>query len=225
VLRLEASRFLALARDAQQKGFRVATHAIGDRAIDLVLEVYTKLHAEFGDRRSRIEHFGLPTPEHVMAMEAYTFVAVTQPIFLEELGENFIGALDDEYLASCYPIASLLKRTIPVAFSTDAPVVANLNPWNNIQCSLERKSRSGKTIAVEESVTLEQALRAYTAGSAFAEGKEHLKGALAPGQYADFIVVDRDPFGIPVQELRTLRVEETFVNGICRWPGKKIEGH
>ncbi|MFM7855091.1 MAG: amidohydrolase, partial [Flammeovirgaceae bacterium] len=124
VLRLEQSRFYELAHKAQEKGFRIATHAIGDVAIGLVIDTYTKLKEKFGDQRNRIEHFGLPTEQHVNDMAMHQFVAVPQPVFLHELGENFRTAVDDEFLSFCYPIKSLLEKNIPVALSTDAPVVS-----------------------------------------------------------------------------------------------------
>jgi hypothetical protein len=217
VLRLDPTKFYELANEAQHKGFRVATHAIGDKAIELVLNTYKKLHATFGDTRNRVEHFGLPKPNHIDDMEAFRFVAVPQPVFFYELGENFIQALDEEYLSFCYPIRSLLERNIPVALSTDGPVVSNVNPWSNIKNAIQRKSRLGNAISPDESISLRQALYAYTMGSAFAEGKEKFKGAIAPHYLADFIVVDQNPFDMKTDELDSIKVEQTYVNGICQW--------
>ncbi|MFM8740429.1 MAG: amidohydrolase family protein, partial [Cytophagales bacterium] len=67
------------------------------------------------------------------------------------------------------------------------------------------------------SITLAQALHAYTVGSAFAEKKEHLKGKIAEGQFADFIVVDKDPFTVQTEELDSIEIIETYVNGKCLW--------
>ncbi len=220
VLRLNPSQFYELAKEAQQKGFRIATHAIGDNAIELVLEIYKKLHTDFGDTRNRLEHFGLPTKKQVDEMSAYQFVAVPQPMFLFELGENFIQSLDDEYLSFCYPIKSLLNRNVPVALSTDGPVVGNINPWSNIKNAIQRKSRLGNVISKDESISLQEGIHAYTVGSAYAEGKEKFKGSIAPHQLADFIVVDQNPFAVKVDELDSLEVLETYVNGICQWRNK-----
>ncbi|MFM7851858.1 MAG: amidohydrolase, partial [Flammeovirgaceae bacterium] len=217
VLRLEKSQFYKLAHEAQEKGFRIATHAIGDVAIGLVIDTYKKLKEKFGDQRNRIEHFGLPTEQHVNDMATHQFVAVPQPVFLYELGENFRAAVDDDFLSFCYPIKSLLEKNIPVALSTDAPVVSNLNPFSNIKNSILRKTSAGNTIAPQESITLTQALLAYTVGSAFAEHKEHLKGKIAEGQFADFIVLDKDPFTVDITELDSIKIMETYVNGKCLW--------
>ncbi|MBS1488939.1 MAG: amidohydrolase [Bacteroidetes bacterium] len=217
VLRLQAESFFNLAKEAQQKGFRMATHAIGDTAIELVVETYKKLHKLFGHTRNRIEHFGLPTPAHENDMATYQWVAVPQPVFLHELGENFLSALDETYLARCYPVKSLLQKNIPVAFSTDGPVVSNINPFSNMKDAILRKTASGKVISPDESISLPEALQAYTTGSAFAEEKERTKGKIEKGYVADFIITDKNPFIASTNELDSIRVKETYVNGKCLW--------
>ena len=213
ILRLNRDGFLSLAKKAQQHGFRIGTHAIGDMAIDLVIDVYKELHREFGDTQNRIEHFGLPSNENISDVARYGFVAVPQTIFLDELGENFISALDDEYLKRCYPIRSLLDKNIKVALSTDAPVVKNLNPWSGIKAAVTRKTNKGNTISASEAVTVEEALYAYTMGGAFAEEKEKEKGSIEVGKVADFIVLDRNPFEVSVEELEGIKVVEVFIGG------------
>ena len=213
VLRLNRDYFLSLAREAQKKGFRIGTHAIGDEAIELVLEVYKELHREFGDTRNRIEHFGLPSDKNCKDMASYGFVAVPQTIFLDELGENFISALDEEYLNKCYPVRTLLDKNISVAFSTDAPVVKNINPWSGIKAAITRKTSGGNFISPQEAITVEEAIYTYTMGSAYAEGTEKIKGSIEPGKLADFIIINRNPLDLPIAEIDSIRVESTYVNG------------
>lgn len=213
MLRLERQEYLRLCREAQKNKFRIATHAIGDVAIDLVVDVYKVLHAEFGDTRNRIEHFGLPSDENIRDVKKFGFVPVPQPVFLLELGENFRNALDNEYVKRCYPVKSLLDQGIPVAFSTDAPVVKNINPWTCIKAAVTRKTSAGNIIAAHEAVTVQQGIYAYTMGSAYAEGQEKRKGSLEPGKLADFIITDRDPLTIPADELDLINVESVCLNG------------
>lgn len=217
VLRLERNNFFKLCRAAQQKGFRIGTHAIGDVAIDLVVETYKALHAEFGNTRNRIEHFGLPSTKNIQDVADFGFVAVPQPIFLEELGENFISSLDDEYLSRCYPVKTLLDKGIPVAFSTDAPVVKNINPWSCIKAAVTRRTNSGNTIALNESISIQEALYAYTMGSAYVEGKENTKGSLEVGKLADFIIVDKNPMNVSINEIDLIQVEATYIGGKIRY--------
>lgn len=221
VLRLERNRFLELCRAAQQKGFRIGTHAIGDVAIDLVVDTYKALYAEFGNTRNRIEHFGLPSAKNIQDVADFGFVPVPQPIFLEELGENFRNSLDDEYLSRCYPVKTLLDKGIPVAFSTDAPVVKNINPWSCIKAALTRRTNAGNTIAPGESVSVQEALYAYTVGSAYAESKENTKGSLEAGKLADFIIIDKNPMEISIHTLDSIQVEETYIGGMCLYKNQQ----
>jgi predicted amidohydrolase YtcJ len=217
ILRLNREYFLSLAKEAQQKGFRVGTHAIGDVAVDLVIDVYKELHKQFGNTRNRIEHFGLPSDANINDVAQFGFVPVPQAIFLDELGENFINSLDDEYLMRCYPVNTLLNMNIPVAFSTDAPVVKNVNPWSGIKASVTRETSNRNVISAQEAITVEQAIHAYTVGSAFAEVTEMQKGSIESGKLADFIVLDRNPLDLAVNEIETLKISATYINGNCAY--------
>ncbi|MFM7327605.1 MAG: amidohydrolase, partial [Bacteroidota bacterium] len=164
ILRIGADRFLSLAREVRSRGFSIGTHAIGDRAIDQVLGAYAALEQEFGPIRNRIEHFGLPTDAALREAARQGIIAVPQPVFLDELGDNFITSLDDQYLERCYPIRTLDKYGIRYALSTDAPVVKNFNPWNNIRTAVTRKTNSGKTISQDERISVATAIESYTMG-------------------------------------------------------------
>lgn len=214
ILRLDPAQFLEQAAMAMDKGLNIATHAIGDRAIDMVLDVYERLSTKPNAAFNRIEHFGLPSDEAMTRMARGRFIAVPQPIFLDELGENFITAIDDEYLSHCYPMRSLIRKGIPFALSTDAPVVRNFNPWTNIKAAVTRRTAGGTCIAKNESLTIAEAIHAYTAGSAYAEGTAAFKGTLTSGKVADFLVLDRNPLETPVEELEQIRMEDIFSDGI-----------
>lgn len=213
ILRISRERFLELATLAREKGYRMGIHAIGDRAIQQVLDVYEQTNTFFGPIRNRIEHFGLPTDEDLKRTAELEVVTVPQTIFIDELGENFLTALDADYLKRCYPIRTLIEKNIRFALSTDAPVVKNFNPWKNISVAMTRKTALGNTISPEESITVEQAIYAYTMGGAYAEGTEHVKGSITAGKFADFIVVDRDPRQVTAEDMPEIRITQTFVNG------------
>ena len=214
ILRISDDRLHELVRIARAAGFSTGIHAIGDRAISQVLDIYDQTTKEFGPCRNRIEHFGLPTEKNLEDAARLQVVAVPQAIFLNELGENFIDALDDAYLEKCYPLQSLLQKNIQWAMSTDAPVVKDFNPWKNIQTAITRKTTGGQSIAPQEAISMNQALAAYTAGSAFAEGTESFKGNISEGKLADFIITDRNPSETPVEELPEINVLSTFTGGI-----------
>lgn len=213
ILRIGPERFLSLGREIRCRGFAIGTHAIGDRAIAQVLGSYKTLEQEFGRVRNRIEHFGLPTDASLQEAASQGVVAVPQPVFLDELGDNFLASLDDQFLRRCYPVKSLARFGIRYALSTDAPVVKSFDPWNNIRAAVTRKTGSGKVISPQEAITVAEALESYTMGGAWAEGTESVKGSIEPGKYADFIVLDRNPLETPVEELASIIIKSVFVNG------------
>lgn len=188
VLRLNTEWFTALARESLAAGFGVATHAIGDRAIEQVLDVYAALHAECPGR-FRIEHLGLPEPRHLARMRDMGIYCVSQPIFIQELGINFRNYLPDDYLNRIYPYRSMLDAGVALAFSSDAPVVRDFQPLSGIRCATDRRDASGTAIAPHEAITREAAITAYTRTAAQANGSDKT-GVLAPGRFADFVAVE-----------------------------------
>lgn len=217
-LRLTRDFFLNCAKEAQFAGFRIATHAIGDRAIDLVLEVYEALAPENTRQlRHRIEHLGLPNAAQLARMHAINAFCVTQPIFLYELGPNFRQYLPAFYLDQVYPYRAVLDAGIGLAFSSDAPVVRNFSPLMGIQNAVERSDLSGFAIGSAQKISVSEAMRAYTLGAAEANGEAAHSGSLAPGKRADFAVLDQNPLETAPTEIARIRVLETWVDGIKRY--------
>lgn len=211
VRRMRDDEFLELARGAHDAGWRIATHAIGDVAIDQVLRVYGALGP--GPLRHRIEHLGLPTADQLTLAAGVGVIAVPQTIFVRELGRNFRAYLPDPLLARAYPIRSMFDAGLTVALSSDAPVVENDSPLAGIQAAVERLDSEGHPIAPDQAITLEEALHAYTWGGAVASGDEAARGRLAAGQAADLAILSGNIFTTPPDELTSLRVSETWVAG------------
>lgn len=216
VLRLDVNQYTTLCTAAMEKNLGVATHAIGDAAIEMVIGVYKKLQEIFPSLIKRIEHLGLPEKQHLVAMKENNIACSMQTIFLDELGKNFIKYLEEDYLNHCYPVKSVLEHGILMALSSDAPVVKNFNPVKGITAAVTRKNNEGETIAAQESITVAQALKAYTI-SAAQISDEHRYGSLGKGKLADFILLDKDPLNITVDEINTLKVIKTFVDGKEVW--------
>lgn len=195
IMRLESNFFLNLAQKAQAAGWRIATHAIGDAAIDQVLAVYAELDRNNPQGlRHRIEHLGFPHPEHLNMMRELGTFCVSQPIFLYELGPNYRLYLPDFYLNRVFPYRSVLNAGVSLAFSSDAPVVKDFNPLMGIRNAVERVDVQGIEIGGTEKITLVEALRAYTLGAAEAEGTEAVNGSLEVGKWADLVVLEEGPF-------------------------------
>jgi predicted amidohydrolase YtcJ len=202
ILRLEAGEIEELSGRAGRAGYRVATHAIGDRAIEATLEAYERLGARGAARpRPRIEHFGLPTAAHFERARRLGVHVVTQPIFLRELAASFERVLPAALAARVYPFRAMHDAGLPTAYSSDGPVVQELSPL------------AGIAIAAGAGVPVEAALVAYTQGAAAAGGAEADRGTLSVGRRADAVVLDGDPFTVPPAELTRLRVRSTLIDG------------
>ena len=216
LLRLEYNKYKSLCIQSMENDLAIATHAIGDDAIEFVISLYEELHKKFPQISNRIEHLGLPEKNHLQRMATNNIAASMQTIFLFELGRNFINSLDEYYLNQCYPVASALNAGIKVALSSDAPVVKNFNPMPGIAAAVTRKNMDGNIIAAQESISIAEALKAYTSTAAdISFAKDY--GALKIGMKADFIILNKNPLALQPNEINTLQVEKTFVAGKCIW--------
>lgn len=214
VLRLEFDFFKEIAAKAQAAGFKIATHAIGDEAIELVLNVYEAIASEnTKNLRHRIEHLGLPELSHLVRMKKSGVHCVTQPIFLYELGQNFKKYLPNFYLNNLYPYRSVLDAGINLAFSSDAPVVKDFNPLMGIQNAVERKDMKGEIVAPTQCISVAEALKAYTHGAALANDELDKKGTLSVGKYADFVILNKNPLNTEGGSLADIQVLETWIGG------------
>lgn len=196
-------------------GLRVATHAIGDRTIEMVLDSYAAVLAREprDDHRHRIEHFGLPTRAQIARAAALGVVLVPQPIFIHSLGRSFLRYVPEPMLDQLYPLRDLLDAGCHVALSSDAPVVPDNDPLLGLRAAADRTTADGVAIRPAQAVPVAEALPLFSAGGAFAEGQEALKGTLAPGQWADLCILSADPRAGPVEALTEIEVSMTVVGG------------
>jgi len=213
VTRFQSDELLALFTDAHRQGWRISTHAIGDAAIEQVLGLYEQLKAHPCGLAHRMEHVGLASGSQLKRMFRANVLAVTQPIFLDELGANFLAYVPDDLAQRVYPIREMLDACLTVAFSSDAPVVGDDSPLTGIQAAVLRRSREGKVILPEQAVSAEEALHAYTVGAAVAAGEEQSRGSIQNGRWADFAVLSADPTAVNAEAIRDISVEETYLAG------------
>lgn len=210
---VDPSDFEKVSRLVDEAGLQLAVHAIGDKAVELVLNVYSELSG-IKQLRHRIEHASVLRDDQLGAIWRLGAVVVAQPRFVisdwwarERLGK--------ERLRWLYRFRSLLDLGVPLAFSTDAPVEP-VNPWETVYAAVTRgKYENVPTYedTEQESISVTEALHCYTAGSAYALHGENEVGSLEPGKLADFVVLSRDPLFTPEYELSRVKVEEVYVGG------------
>lgn len=211
VLRLEHDFFKETAQKAQNEGFMIATHAIGDQAIELVLDIYETLDkTNKSGIRHRIEHLCLPELSHLVRMKNLGVSSVTQPPFIYELGSNYRQYLPDFYLENVLPFRSMIDAGINVVFSSDAPVVKNYNPLLGIETALTRKDDKGENIAKYQKISILEAIKAYTENASIAQNDKF-------NPENDYIILDKDILNLQHNEISKTKVLETWVNGKRVW--------
>lgn len=199
---------------AHRSGWRVAAHAIGDAAIDLVLDAYAEAQRRWPrpDVRHRIEHFGVARPDQVTRAAELGVVPVPQGRFVGEIGEGMLRALGPERAGWAYRGRSLLDAGIVVPGSSDRPVVEG-RPLLGIHDLVNRTTEGGRALGREEALTGLEALTAYTLGSAYASHQEHERGQVLPGRLADLAVLSDDPASVDPSRIRDIEVLRTVLGG------------
>jgi len=217
-LQAGAAELTATIVAAHRAGWRVAAHAIGDRAIDLALDAFDTAAAKYPrpDPRHRIEHFAAARPDQVIRASKRNVVAVPQGRFATELGDGMMAAIGPRRHSWLYRQRSLLEAGLVLPGSSDRPVVAGA-PLLGIHDMVSRRTASGAPFNAGEAITAAQALRAYTYGSAYASKAEHLKGSIEPGKLADFAVLSEDPTAVGSDRIAGLQVLATIVDGEIRY--------
>lgn len=199
---------------AHRHGWQLGVHAIGDAAIDRILDLVARLQSEdgaSGGRRHRIEHAGIVRDDQIRRFKDLGVVPVGQPRFLSELGDGMISALGDRvHLA--YRARSFLDAGVPIVGSSDAPVVEGA-PILGIHDAVNRRTAEGRLIGPDERVTVAQAVAAFTVGSAYAAHEERLKGRVVRGHLADLVVLSEDVFRTAPENIQHAEVVETFIGG------------
>ncbi len=201
---------------AAKHGITVVTHAIGDGAVESVINAYEKTMSEGKNSlRHGIVHCQITSPSQLKRIAELNIPVMYQPIFLDydiQIVESRVGK---ELAATSYAFNTLQKLGAPISFGTDSPV-EGCNPFPNIYCAVTRKRVNGTPeggFVPSEKMSVEDAVDAYTMGSAFNEFKEGFKGRLKPGYVADLIVLDDDIFTIDQDKIKDIKVEKTMIDG------------
>jgi len=217
LLSMPAERLEKLVLTADKLGFQVAIHAIGTRANTLVLDAFEKAIQVNGprDSRHRIEHAQILLEKDLPRFAQLGVIASMQPVHCitdKRFAEERLGHLRCRY---AYAWRSILKAGGRIAFGTDSPVEP-LNPMEGLYAAVTRKDRGGEPGEgwfPQERLTMEQAIKLYTLGSAYASFEEDIKGSIGPGKLADLVVLSKNLLEIPEDEIMDTRVVYTIFDG------------
>ena len=213
---IDGTQLRNLMSRAAMEGYQVAVHAIGDAANSEVLDAITELSQDYkGDRRWRIEHAQIVDPVDIPRFGQFGIVASMQPVHQTSDRVMAEARLGPARLDGAYAWRSIHATGAPLAFGSDAPVEVP-DPFAGIAVAISREDEKGEPFGgwhPLETVTREQALAAYTSAAAYAGFAEGRFGQLVPGERADFLVLDADPLMASPEEIRRIRVLETWIGG------------
>ncbi len=217
ILTSDPEKLTAMAIQRDKAGFQLAFHAIGDRANRIALDVFEAVVRANGqrDRRDRIEHAQVVAPMDFVRFAQLHVIASMQPSHQTtgmRWAEDRVGR---ERILGAYAWATMLKNGVPLAFGTDYNVEP-INPFRGLYACVTRERPEGgprNGWEPQEKISLEDCIRAYTSGSAYAQFEEGKKGELKPGEYADFVILSNDLTKVPPAQFTKTRVLRTVVGG------------
>lgn len=204
----------AKVRRAHDAGFQVGIHAIGDAAIDLVLDAYEEAQTANPrpDSRHRIEHCSIVDDRILGRIRDLGAVPIPGTSFLRHFRDAYVNNLGEWRIGQAYGMRSFARFGITAAASSDAPVVP-INPLAGVQTMMTRRDILGRPCNLEEALSLEDALRAYTVNGAYASFEEGIKGTLIPGLLGDVTVFETDLAMVDPNELAGVKVAYTIAEG------------
>jgi len=199
---------------AHSRDLAIDFHACGDEALELTAETIARLQEEDPRPwlRHRIHHIYFPTERTLSLMRKYSVPAILTSVFIESLADGYMENLGEDLIHRIMPARTVCDAGIVVGMGADTPV-ADFNPWQGMYALCARRTRGGRLLDQAERFTIAEALKAYTAGGAFALGREHDLGTLEPGKWADYVVLDKDPLMEDLDWLRSVKPLATSVAG------------
>jgi predicted amidohydrolase YtcJ len=203
--------------NADKGGLQVATHAIGDKANHIILDIFERVIQENGprDRRWRIEHAQHLLPEDIERIARLNIIASVQPYHAIDDGRWAEKKIGHERCRTSYAFKSLIDAGALLVCGSDW-TVAPLDPISGIYAAVTRRTLDGKNPEgwfPEQKISLEEAIKGYTINGAYAEFAERKKGSIERGKLADLVVIDRNLFAIPPEEIRGAKVMVTVLDG------------
>jgi predicted amidohydrolase YtcJ len=194
---------------AHTAGLQIAVHAIGDAANRRCIDLYDRLLREFPrqDHRHRIEHASLLDSGMIADLARLGLVVSTQPLFIHSEKHWLHKRIGAERARNVYPLGALVQAGVRVAGASDAPV-ESADVLHAIQCCVTREG-----FEPHQGISPAEAVRMYTLDAAFAQFEDRVKGSISEGKRADLVILSANPVTVPVEEIRSIAVEQTIVGG------------
>ena len=198
---------------AHREGFQITAHAMGDRAVEMVVNCIERALEEQPreDHRHRIEHAGMVPPDLMGRIERLGIVPIPNPAFFYEFGEGYVKNYGGR-VEHMFPLADYAEEGVIAAGGSDAPVTVP-DPMRGIYCAVTRQTESETQVGSSQRTTLMHAIRSFTLNGAYASFEEERKGSIEVGKLADLVVLDGSILSAPPEELLSMKPALTMING------------
>jgi predicted amidohydrolase YtcJ len=208
------NELIQIVKNLDRLGFQIAIHAQGDKAIEEVLDAYEAVLGNYSENplRHRIEHAGCLYPPLLRRAADMSIVISIQPAFISKLGDGFIEAFGMNDANKLYPFKSILNAGIILGGSSDSPV-ASFDPRIGLKDALMRKTNAGMVLGEKEILSIEEAIRIYTYGSAYLSFEEEIAGTIEINKRADFTILEENPYLVDVNQVPMIPIRMTIVGG------------
>jgi predicted amidohydrolase YtcJ len=199
---------------AHSAGWQVTSHAVGDRAVTMIVDAIEKALKKYPreNHRHRIEHCAMINGELLDRIKKLGIEPIANPIFLYEFGDGYMVNYGKERAYKMFTAKSFIDKGIIAAGSSDCPVTFS-SPILNMHLAVNRETQKGQVINADERVTIEQALRMFTYNGAYASFDENKKGTIEVGKLADLVVLSGSLYNTPIDKIKDLCVDMTFIDG------------
>ena len=214
ILTMESEILNKIVSALHQRGWQMSIHAIGDRAVDVVLNAYEAALREQprANHRHHVEHCTIMNVSQMMRMKKLDILCVTQPHFIYDTSDSFALQLGKQRADETLRFRTMLDNGLFTVFSSDRPCSSG-SPLLGIHAAVNRKSKSGQSYGLREAIAPEEALRLYTINGAYTTFEEDSKGSIEAGKLADLVILADDPTEGDTERIKDISVVATMIGG------------
>jgi predicted amidohydrolase YtcJ len=209
------ANFSTAVRLCNKYGWRVGIHALGDAAIDVVLDAYDSADKDspISGKRWAIEHAYMLHPEQIERIKRLGLVIHPQTRHLYALHRDFLANYGKEYADMIHPYRTLINNDIRIAGGRDSPYLKPTDAFLDLWVDVTRKTSEGEVVGADQKLTREEALRFHTIWAAYSTFEENVKGSLEPGKFADLLILSSDYLTVPEDQIKDITPLATLVDG------------
>ncbi len=205
---------------AHRAGFQVTAHAVGDRAVEMMVDSieYALKDKPRNNHRHRIEHCAIVDPDLINRIKHLGIVPIPQPVFYYEFGDGYLANYGAKRVRYMFPCKSFIENSIIAAASSDCPVTFP-DPIFGIHLAVNRITQENQAPSPQERVSIMEAIKLYTINGAFASFEENIKGSLEPGKLADLTVLSEPILDCASERIKNVKVTMTIIDGKVEFEG------